>query len=50
MTMEMQGLPIIPLFHSVNIFLMPPSVKGYPLENPKSTVYSKNLYRVVLED
>ena len=39
-----RDMPIIPLYHTGKTFLMSPDLGGYPVRNPKGTVYSRNLY------
>ncbi|WP_281648401.1 peptide ABC transporter substrate-binding protein [Parendozoicomonas sp. Alg238-R29] len=39
-----EDMPIIPLYHNTRVVLVHPNLGGYPLNDPQSTVYSRNFY------
>lgn len=41
-----KDVPIIPLFHCVNVRLVKPYVKGLSPRNPMNTIYTKDLYLI----
>ena len=41
-----RDMPIIPIYHYANVFMLDPDVKGWPYENVENNWYLKDLYRV----
>ena len=41
-----RDMPIIPIYHYTNVFMLDPTVKGWPYENVENNWYLKDLYRV----
>jgi len=41
-----QEMPIIPIYHYANSFLLDPTLKGFPMNNVENNWYVKDFYRV----
>jgi oligopeptide transport system substrate-binding protein len=39
-------MPILPLYQYTSVFMLNPSIKGYPYENVQNNWYAKDMYRV----
>ena len=45
-TMIARDVPVIPLFHQAEMFLLKPSVGGWPMRNVEDVWYARQLYKV----
>ena len=39
-------MPVIPIYHYTTVFMLDPTIKGWPYDNVERTWYAKDLYRV----
>ena len=42
-------MPVIPIYHYANAFLLDPTLKGFPMNNVENNWYVKDFYRVAEE-
>ena len=41
-----EEMPVIPIYHYAGVFMLNPTLKGWPFDNVEQNWYAKDLYKV----